>query len=533
MSQHRDINQFMAAYGFQSILPPSVSGLFMEGISDTLISQIMRMKLQHVFSNTMIFTLKNSVSSHPKSELLRQNWESQLNLIMRFMWCCGFGACINKSEVRRLRIIQSIINKTNDLGEMWKMVKKAYPKVEVNESEFISDMNFTTEWATVGAEPDNGMWDDEYEEDDEGMVSAVDIAECLVYSKKDWIGTTKYAYWIPMMNTNSRMIYVRMRNVFTLRDDDCRVPGGEIVSRISRLIEDLELERKSRKCYETSMSSRSAPSVPFETVEKHRGLQISEEYQNSASSDRTDAKPREVRGDFEREVDGIEVHQTTKRILMPYRKEKDPRVPAQYYNVPDGMKIGKQTDAQDPTFFIETLHMRRSRIYAAFDIPESVVGLYSLQESKDFSTVGGLGGKTLSIGSLPWKLFTDANDRLAQELTTFMNLVMGYSKIRPVIHKMADKLSDDDDVSKVEDFDIDASVLQVMMPKTPSLDQVMSLISSGIMKYTSGVEIIAKIMSIDPSCFNMKEPPNLEQLVGIKPPEKGTKPPKKKQKTKK
>jgi hypothetical protein len=506
-----DLNEFMGQYGYQSININNISMLYNTGISDPMISQIMRMKLNHVFVNPMMFT--NNGNEYKHSDILRESWEEQLKIIMRHVWCCGFGACINKYESRRLRNIESIIHSTKDINNIWEQIKKKYKITKLPHTEIISDLNFLQNWANIGAEPDDGLWLDEYIESDEGYGESLYLSQLLIFAKKDWSSNDKYVYFIPIMTQNGRTFYVRIRNVFTLKDDGNRNSNNIIMSRVSQLLPAINLQKKSQQCYEVSMSSRAAPNIPFETDTKGKNdFDIDMEIQNNTEIGRIDVLPRNIRGDNQREIDNLDVLVTTKRIMRPYQDEKDPNVPIQSYNVPKGLKIGKQPESHDPTYFNEVSQMLWVEGFGLFEIPQGLISMYSLHTNKALETTGDLKGKTLSIDSLPYRLFQESNDRLAKIFISYMNKVIGYSMIKPISQKVAKDL----EIDQIDQIDVDSNVLQVMMPKNPDADKILSLMAAGILKYEIGIQMLAKALGIDVGCFNKQQPKDLEQLVGIK-----------------
>jgi len=54
------------------------------------------------------------------------------------------------------------------------------------------------------------------------------------------------------------------------------------------------------------------------------------------------------------------------------------------------------------------------------------------------------------------------------------------------------------------------------MPKILELDKLISLVSSGYMKFEPGMEQVAKRLRIDRNVLTDKMPKDVEQLVGIK-----------------
>lgn len=516
-----NLSNFMSQYGFDSVDMDEAMKLNMLGTKDPIISQIMRMKLNHVFVNEMIFTRKDT--AHKDSEMLRESWEKQLRVIMRNVWSNGFGVCVNMQEMRRLRSIDKMVRESQDVPELFRRLHAKY-KFRAEPTEIVTDLNFLQMWSEIGAEPDDGLWDDEQTIEDDCFAEALNIAQLEVFCKRDWSSTQKFVYFIPMMMPNHTTVHVRVRNAFTICDD---MDG--MTSRVAQLVPSLMLERKTRECYEISISSRAAPYVAFETDQKAKGdFDVDEEVQNNLDVNRTNAVPRDIRGSYEHEVDGIDTVVATRRALKPYVPERDPNVPVQSYSVPKNMKIGRHPEAHEPAYYNEVSEMRWKEGFGVMEIPLGLLSIYSLHMKKGQGIMSN-GGATFSIDSIHYRLFQESNGKLASILTAYINKVIGHSMIERVATNNALQMweSDAEEIdSQIAQRNLVADIVQVNMPKNLEPDKILSLIASGMLKYDAGIALFAKATHIDPSSLSETRPKNLEQLVGIK--KETAKPPKRK-----
>lgn len=522
----------MSEYGFENVNMSEIDRIYNIGLTDSVFSQIMRMKLNHVFVNEMIFKLKQDVIKN--SDVLRESWEKQLRVIMRHVWCGGFGVSINMKEMRRLRFIESVVSSCSDLNEIFDKIKKRY-KYKQEVSEYITDLNFTQPWAPIGAEPDDGLWKDEVKEEDECYVEALNVSRLIVYVKRDWTSTQKYVYFVPVETLNRRTMYVRIRNAFTLCDDT-----DFTVSRIAQLLPLMHLEQKARQCYEVSIASRAAPHVAFETDSKPtHGFDMDEEIQNHMDSSRVEALPKVIRDGYQREIDGLDVAVTTRRALKPYVPDQNAGVPLQSYNVPKGLKIAKHPEAHEPMYFKEITQMRWEDGFGLFEIPLGLLSIYNLYMKKDTGLLQN-SGSTYSVDSLHYKMFQDGNVRFSSMLTAYVSACIFYSTSERVLDKAALKIADIDEIQTFETainhVDPSSDAVHVTMSMSIEIEKIISMVSSEIMKWDAGISIIAKKMHMDAEAFNKKRPRDLGQLVGIQENDNESKPPapkKKKTKSKK
>jgi len=506
--------------GFDQMNMGELNYLYNTGITNPYISQIMRMKLNHVFVNAMSFTKSGNLLKC--SESLRNSWETQMKIIVRYMWCIGFGASINKRESKRLRFIEQIVRTSKSLNEVWKRIGEKYKIKEIVSNNYVvSDLNFLRDWKANGAEPDDGLWKeknskkeeksmsfDEQQEEDSLFFEALNISNLVVYIQDSWSNQyIKHVFFVPMRLDNNKTVFVRIRNVFILKDDTINTNGIGVISRVSLLLPKLELDKKTNQYLEVSMRSRAIPNIPFEADSKHKNdWEPDVEVQN-----RLDSNQREAINLFNR--DGFRENDAL-NMPIPHSNmhDEDSNLPSNVYKVPKGLKVSKQQEAHEPTNLLNIQSDLITSVFNVFEVPIGLMSIYSLYLSKDQGLLGKTAGKTFSIDSIHYVLWEQGKDSLSDFMIKYIMDCIGHSTINPVSW---DAIKDID-VDQIEQVDVDQNFIVVTMPKILELDKLISLVSSGYMKFEPGMEQVAKRLRIDRNVLTDKMPKDVEQLVGIK-----------------
>jgi len=137
------------------------------------------------------------------------------------------------------------------------------------------------------------------------------------------------------------------------------------------------------------------------------------------------------------------------------------------------------------------------------------VGMYSLQESKSFAPLGGVGtgGKTNSTESLPWRLIGDANDALTVRVVDFVNALLGYSSVERRARRAArEALLVNSPRRAVTMLDTDRLALRLVMTRKQESEQIIPMMEAGILRYPDGAEMLARRLGEGPERFHLDRP---------------------------
>lgn len=171
-------------------------------------------------------------------------------------------------------------------------------------------------------------------------------------------------------------------------------------------------------------------------------------------------------------------------------------------------------------------------MFQEFDLPEGLVGMYSLHEARDYSSIGGLGGKTTSTESIPWRLANDATENFIRSLEEFVNCVLGYITSQSRIKKIAKKVVDlVEEGKKPKDIDPHEGEIRMTMERRNETGEIVALVQAQFLQWQAGVKVLAENTGLDPSCFYNQPQLTGEQMAGVKPKDEGESS-SKKQKTK-
>lgn len=556
-----DLQSYMSDYGYGLFSCDDVAHWHAFARRDSMTHSIMQLKMNLMLRNRISFighvereyeqtrspkrrrfaglsrVPENGPSEINNSDVLTESWRAQLREILFSAWSTGIGASITAREARRLRALEAIVLSADSPAEAWNAIhshSKSEQRLQRAQKAFqrchaIDDGNWERGMADVGQElpDDDNVWFDSTRtpqsepdnEEDDLRVEAVHLDRCLVFYKRGATGCIRFLYWLPIMCAK-QTVFLRIRNVFTFIDSR---PGddGRVVSRVTRAQPEFQLEETNRLAYSKAVQVMAFPYVPLLRPELKQGYD--DDDQDLALSRYTEASMPVPRDDPppKNSLEALRRYDNLNEFPAPERRARaaagaPPTFPFNAVDLPPGWTVAKAPDSHAPPSFVDCFQLRRSRLFQEFDMPEGVIGMYSLQESKDFSSIGGLGGKTMSTESLPWRLLNDSTEQLTIGVCEYVNAILGYSTNERRIRLAAkEAISNVEQGKPAAGLDPDKHAIKMTMVRKQESEQVIPLMTAGIMKWDAGLLMLAERMGVDPSVFHAQPQLTLEQLAGV------------------